>query len=397
MRTDAAGLRRVVMMSAHHWSSPIHLSAHHLAKFLVRQGCEVAFLSTPTSILHRLRFGSHGPHAQRFADWRAGGGRDVGGRLFHYTPLALVPPSKLPVLRSRAFFDAWPSLTAPRILSVLGRSGFARPDLMIADTAVALPLWRALGRPRLAYRVTDHNATYPGAPDHLHASERELAQAAELVIYTGDALADYAQRLAPGRTIAIGNGVDLDHFTRPRPRPADYAGIDRPIALYVGTIARWFDWEAVALAAARNPGVEFVVIGPDEGSGRPESLPVNMRVLGPRPYADVPAFMQHAHVVLIPFRREGMEAFVDSINPLNLYEYFAAGLPVVASRFGQLVSLASPANLVDDGEGLADAVARLTSQTRDGDKEREFAARFGWDRQFTPLLGRLPGLALQPS
>src|SRR5690606_18430957 len=109
---------------------------------------------------------------------------------------------------------------------VLEKNGFDRPDLFIADTAVAAPLWQALGRPKLVYRVTDHNATYPGAPDHLHASERELAASAELVIHTGDALADYAEQLAPGRTIGIGNGVDLDHFTLPRDRPADYAGID---------------------------------------------------------------------------------------------------------------------------------------------------------------------------
>jgi len=379
------------MMSAHHWASPIHLSAHHLAKFLVRQGCEVAFVSTPTSLLHRLRFGAAGPHAQRFADWRAGGGRDLGGSLFHYTPLALMPPSKLPVLRSKAFFDAWPAWTLPKVRLVLARQGFDRPDLFIADTAVAAPLWHALGEPRLLYRVTDHNAAYPGAPEHLHASERELAGRAEFVIYTGDALAEYAQSRAPGRTIGIGNGVDLDHFTRSRERPADYAGIDRPIALYVGTIARWFDWTAISTAATRNPGVEFVIVGPDEGSGQPEALPSNVRVLGPRPYAEVPAFMQHAALGLIPFRREGMEAFVDSINPLKLYEYFAAGLPVVASRFGQLETLGSPATLVTGAGEMADAVARLTSTEGNGDKERKFAARFGWDRQFSPLLGRLPG------
>ena len=88
-------------------------------------------------------------------------------------------------------------------------------------------------------------------------------------------------------------------------------------------MAEWFDTALLAATARALPQVSFVIIGP--GSTRLTELADfrNVYLLGTRPYAVIPAYYQHAAVGLIPFTRAGHAAFVDSINPLKLYEYTA--------------------------------------------------------------------------
>jgi glycosyltransferase involved in cell wall biosynthesis len=85
----------------------------------------------------------------------------------------------------------------------------------------------------------------------------------------------------------------------------------------------------VRLAAAR-PDVEFVIIG--SGTGVPALVAAAMRnvhLLGPRPYALLPAYLQHARAGLLPLNDHPANA---GRSPMKLYEYAAAGIPVLASR-----------------------------------------------------------------
>jgi glycosyltransferase involved in cell wall biosynthesis len=54
----------------------------------------------------------------------------------------------------------------------------------------------------------------------------------------------------------------------------------------------------------------------------------NVHVLGPRPYAELPAYVQSFDVGIIPYVENDWTRAVD---PLKLLEYLAAGIPVVAS------------------------------------------------------------------
>ncbi|MFM9726349.1 glycosyltransferase, partial [Streptomyces scabiei] len=56
---------------------------------------------------------------------------------------------------------------------------------------------------------------------------------------------------------------------------------------------------------------------------------VNVDLMGPRPYRDVPAYICNADVLIVPHRVDG---FTESLDPIKLYEYRAAGRPVVSTR-----------------------------------------------------------------
>ena len=207
--------------------------------------------------------------------------------------------------------------------------GFLRPVLWINDVTYA-PLIRGTGWPSL-YDVTDDWLLAPFPPHELERLRRldglALDQAHEVVVCS-PALANSR---GAGRSVSlIPNGVDVDHFRRPRQRPNDLP--KRPAAVYVGSLhdAR-IDVELVVELARTLPHVSFAFVGPNSLSSRSrqllQALP-NFSLLGQRPYRDVPAYLQHADVIVVPHR---VSAFTESLDPIKVYECLAVDSPTVAT------------------------------------------------------------------
>ncbi|OYV97547.1 MAG: hypothetical protein B7Z68_03160 [Acidobacteria bacterium 21-70-11] len=106
---------------------------------------------------------------------------------------------------------------------------------------------------------------------------------------------------------------------------------------YVGAIADWFDFELVADLAVAYPFDEIVVVGPIADSvadkaAKLASFP-NVRLLGKTAYNRVPGLVRQFDVAILPFRRN---AITDATNPLKLYEYMSAGVPVVTTGLEEI-------------------------------------------------------------
>jgi glycosyltransferase involved in cell wall biosynthesis len=130
----------------------------------------------------------------------------------------------------------------------------------------------------------------------------------------------------------LGNGVELAHFATPRRSRAELASLPRPLIGYVGLLSHFLDFEALeALRQARRGGT-LVLIGP--GSPPPTRRSrARGRARGSRCWAqalrEMPAWMQALDVGVIPFRAN--DPYVQGINPNKVYQYLAAGVPVVTT------------------------------------------------------------------
>jgi len=103
---------------------------------------------------------------------------------------------------------------------------------------------------------------------------------------------------------------------------------------YAGAIDFRFDAELVVRLAKARPEIEFVIIGSGTDSHSLAAPDLqNLRWLGTRPYAQLPAYLQHANVGLLPLNDHPANA---GRSPMKLYEYAAAGLSVLATRTQEL-------------------------------------------------------------
>jgi glycosyltransferase involved in cell wall biosynthesis len=106
---------------------------------------------------------------------------------------------------------------------------------------------------------------------------------------------------------------------------------------------------------------------------------------GPVPYADVPGIVAAFDVGLIPYVSN---AYTRSCFPLKLYEYLAAGKPVVASGLPELAGMEPDVVLAGEPASFVEAVGAALERDEMADRirRREIAARNSWEAKTERLL-----------
>ena len=198
-------------------------------------------------------------------------------------------------------------------------------------TPMALAFSDHLAGRSVVYDCMDELSAFAGADPSLPARERALVARADLVFTGGVSLYEAKRKQHPD-VHAFPSGVDVDHFAPARhglAEPADQADAGYPRIGFFGVLDERLDRELLAQAAALRPDWHFIVIGPlaklsfDELPQGP-----NLHYLGPKAYEELPAYIAHWDVAMMPF---AMNAATRFISPTKTPEYLAAGRPVVST------------------------------------------------------------------
>ncbi|MBE3599169.1 MAG: glycosyltransferase [Limnochordaceae bacterium] len=246
--------------------------------------------------------------------------------------------------------------------------------------------WPLFGRWNALLNVFDNLDDF----ESWERDDREAAARADLVLATSRLL---FQRWAARRphVYLVPNGCDFEHFHRaavspPLPEPPDLAGIPRPRVLYMGALAPWLDAAAIEALVATYPGTAFVFIGASMGYEPPRRS--NVHVLGLKPYEALPSYLAHCDAGLIPFRPERV---TKAANPVKLYEYLAAGLPVLASRLPELEPYAGVVHLAGQPPEWAALLPAALADTSAARREQRAAvARANtWDDRVDQIVSLL--------
>lgn len=168
----------------------------------------------------------------------------------------------------------------------------------------------------------------------LRREAREAAEAyarilpmSSSVVASAEASAVLLRQWAPLVEV-LPNGVDPERFRDVADRADDLpAG---PVVGYSGKLGRRIDTDLVHQVAALLPQVTFVFVGPAlDSSVRPLTRQPNVLLLGDRHPDLLPRYLRGFDVGWIPHRVGDGESGGD---PIKLYEYVAAGLPVLTTR-----------------------------------------------------------------
>jgi glycosyltransferase involved in cell wall biosynthesis len=137
------------------------------------------------------------------------------------------------------------------------------------------------------------------------------------------------------------------------------------------------------------PEATVLLIGPavpDTASAldRLDGLP-NVRWLGPRPYSELPRYVAAFDVGLIPYVSN---AYTRSCFPLKLYEYLAAGKPVVATGLPELAQMEPDVVLVEEAMDFVAEVRKAVDRDAEADRSRrrQLASRNSWEAKTERLL-----------
>ena len=202
---------------------------------------------------------------------------------------------------------------ARQVLAAGRTLGFDRPLLWINDVAFA-PVITATGWPSV-YDVTDDWLLADGVPRWLareRANDALALREADEVVVCSLTLPESRGKVRPVHLVT--NGVDVEHLRAPTVRPSDLPS--GRIVLYQGTlVAGRLDLPLCAgLARGLRGRATLVLLGPNSLTRDAEAdlVDAGAVVLGGRPYADMPAYLQHADVLVVPHQ---VNPFVEPLDP----------------------------------------------------------------------------------
>jgi glycosyltransferase involved in cell wall biosynthesis len=160
---------------------------------------------------------------------------------------------------------------------------------------------------------------------------------ADLVIASAGDLYERCRELNPN-THLVTHGVDYEHFagavTEDLPRPGDLP--EGKIVGFFGLLSEWVDQDLLVRLAAELTDAQIVLIGKADVPIDKLKNIVNIHILGPKPFAELPAYVVHFDVGIIPFI---VNDLTRAVNPIKLREMLAAGCPVVSTDLPEVERL----------------------------------------------------------
>lgn len=309
--------------------------------------------------------------------------------------LSVYEPPVLPGIRNSPALKSLNYRLIANRLRAWRRDG--QPLVLWIYSPHALPFIDLVRPDLVVYDVADLYATPSGAAvrdageqreiDLLATLEARLLPRADLVLAVSEPLLERLSRDASSVHL-VPNGCDWERYAqfdaRPPRRP-------RPLVGFVGTIAPRFDVELVADVARHRPDWDIELVGPvspltDVAGLR--ALP-NVRLIGEVPYESVPERIASYDVCLLPLREID---FAYYSSPIQVYDYLAAGRPVVSTPIAQFERIQ---HLVRTASGATEFVDAIAVALTDGPEtiaaRRTFAEANSWDARVRTIESLLAG------
>lgn len=384
--------RDIVCIGFADWDTELQTNQHHLMK---RLALENRVLFVESLGLRRPQLA--GRDVRRILRRLArglGGARAVDG-LHVFSPLVL-PLHGNPIARR---INAW--LLPQLVRRATSRLGMGRPILW-SYVPQAEALLDALQPELVVYHCVDDIAAQPGIDGpSFRASEARFAARADLVLASAPALAERLNALSES-VLYVPNVADVELFSsalREGPLDAGMADLGRPRIVFTGALVTTkLDMGLLVVLARSRRDWSFVLVGPT-GPGDPRAdmsrlaAEPNIHLLGPRPYQALPQVLRGADAGLIPYALNQLTA---SIFPMKVYEYLAAGLPVVATPLPALADVEEVATAAD----ALGIVALLEHAMADDSPERRAARSreaqaHSWERRITEIGTAIDHLSAQ--
>src|SRR6185437_2600813 len=329
-------------------------------------------------IARRLRTGLQGP--------RRGDG------------LRVLSPPVLP-LHGDAAAEALNARLLPALVSRAARKlGMRRPWLW-SYVPQAEALLDALDPSFVVYHCVDDISAHERIDTaSFRAAEERFARRADLVLASAPELVRRMRRLSD-HVLEAPNVADTELFAQALgegPVDAAVQALPAPRLLFTGAIsAVKLDIELLVELARARRDWSIALVGP-VGLGDPTTdvsalaAEPNVHLLGARSYEALPEVLRGADAGLIPYVRSSL---TDSIFPMKVYEYLAAGLPVVATPLPAIAEVGEVLT-APDAAGFRSALEReLAQDTPERRAARSAAAAsHSWDERLREI-----ARAVQPS
>lgn len=156
-------------------------------------------------------------------------------------------------------------------------------------------------------------------------TETQIVDRADLIFVTAQRFYDDICPRNP-HTFIINNAVDSAQVLSQSTPFTHKSNKEHQVFGYVGMIDHWFDLDAIKVILDSGDRNEVVLVGPNK---IPEYHHPRLHYVGTVEKEAVPTWIDSFDVCLYTFRQT---SFLDTIDPVKLYEYLAQNKPILAAN-----------------------------------------------------------------
>lgn len=351
--------KKIIWCGNSYYGSPFKVGCNYYSELLAKEGNEVLFIAPPFCLFHYFKKGDKNSFNQRLKLWKEG----ISEPFKNYkvlTPFTIFAPVNYRFFNSNFVLKNWDKLTIPNIYSQIKKSGFIDVDILVVDSYMAINFIKHIKYKKLIVRVTDNLEGF-NVPKCFISAETHLIKSADKVVTTSYFLKNKIDKEFNVNATVVSNGVDIDKFQETKTQNIDFLDpkiFEKDVIVYVGAIEFWFDYNILNQLSEKFQNINFLIIGPIK-HGSDIVFSKNVFFVGAIPNQFVPSILKKCKIGIIPFKK-GLP-IVETISPLKLYEYMAAGLPVISTKWKELEHIKSPAILCEDIDDYINGVEYIFS------------------------------------
>lgn len=343
-----------------------------------RRGYRVLFVEQPAGLEHLLRYPAL--RRRKLRRWREGV-RQIEESLWIVSLPPLLPGRYYSLTINR--INQW--LTVHSLRSLVG--GLAQPRILWLYNPELGPLIGRFNEQLSVYHCIDEftAGTQGRKRAVITALETELLHRVDIVFANSPPSYEAKRRLNP-HTYRIPSAADVEHFARDIPIHPAIANLPRPRIGYIGHINERLDYAVLEYLAHTQPSWSLVFVG-DTHPWRPDAPPLrrlrafpNVHFLGQYPFSEIPALVKGMDVCLLPYVADERGYYR---SPLKLYEYLAAGKPVVSTDHPEAREQGEVVYIAATPEAFAGRIAQALAEDDEERRRRRIAVAWenSWDRR----------------
>lgn len=295
----------------------------------------------------------------------------AGGTQVHvWQPPVMLPINWLQAATHDRLIQYNVNLLVKGLRAVMTQLDMHRPLVINGFNPVfGLPMLHQLNEAGTIYYCFDEITASDWMGRHGRRYEPDYLRQVDAVITTSDALCQSKAQLQPN-AFCVKNGVNFDLFHQAR-LLADRQPVERPVVGYLGTADNRIDVALVEHCVQTMPDVLFRFVGEvNEPKLQQLSTYTNVEFIPPHQPHQLPALLAQMSVAIIPYV---CNAHTNTIYPLKINEYLAAGLPVVSTPFSNLSDFDGIVELAARPEAFADALGRALNDQEPASRDRRVA------------------------
>ncbi|WP_052380302.1 glycosyltransferase [Paenibacillus camerounensis] len=256
-------------------------------------------------------------------------------------------------------------------------------SISIIDLPFWQPLMKDISFNLVVYDCMDDHEGFSTNSKTMLIDEKNLMSSADLVIASSQRLFEKINT-SNENTVLIRNAGEYNHFSSVTEELLEPLA-SGPVIGYYGAISEWFDIELICKLAKKHSEWTFILIGDTFGCDITNAEKIsNIIFYGEMPYQNLPKYLAKFDVALIPFIKNNLTL---ATNPVKVYEYLAAGKPVVSTGLPELQLIKEYLYLADTFEEFDQAIMSALKENRNEsmDKRKKFALQNTWHSRYLTL------------